>query len=1021
MKRFLNSVFIFMLLFVVSNVTAASEITQSQKQIAKYIKAKLTLQSGGMLKSVYSTTLQEKTEQTGRISGTISGVSADMPYGNVFVEAICADSLENSDDPANPKGLAVVNEDGTFLIEGLAEGHYIVVAWADGYELLYYNNTTNRGDAELVFVREGVETSGIDFNMTPVVPGSGIISGRVVNNADLHPIGHAFVLVSSPTLLDRYGWAQVDQDGYYEITGLKSGDYLAVARADGFLEQYYDNAASRSDALLISVTDSQQVENIDFSLKMGGSISGTVIDSEGNPVFESAVYVMMAFQDSIFNENGDLKPGGYYDYAKAVTDENGYYIISGLVPGEYIVRAAIWDRYGYEEKWYDDVLTWEEATPVSVQEEQNVTGIDFTMSLKISNGLISGRVINAYSNPVENANIQVRSVYTGDNSQRVWSYAKTDSQGFYAVRELPDDEYYVSVYAQNGWQSVQQWWPGVDDMASATPVSIVNGRTEQPIDFQLPIVPGTAILSGTVRKMDGTPISSANIQVSPAEEKQTPGLNVWAWASTDSNGFYQVSKLPAGDYVVAASKWESENFGQQWYDHADSLSLATVVTLGAREHEPNINFDFDPRPMYGSIAGMVSDSLTGTAIDRAFIEVKPVYASRWYMYPGFAAWSFYDITDENGLFSIDYLWEGEYYITVHANGSFEYYNDAVVESMAQPVKVTGGEKSEIDFSLVKRNDGTGSISGNVLSEWDDTPFEIAIVTAKPAVTIAQWPYSELYYTAVTAVDGSYKLEGLPPGEYLVKGSSYFAISEYYDNVFDPAEAELVQVAENITTENINFMISPAYWLFLDYGYSEKSETMISGNISDSDGNPLPQANIYVFDQAGQAIFSCQANAQGNYQVNGLPPGNYVLQVTKEGFSSLFNGNVSVLEQAVPIELNGMVNINFTLPAIGSTPVSDEDKSSLPKSVTLLGNYPNPFNPETMITFSIPEMMDVTLKVYNISGELVKVLADGPVSFGMHRVTWDGRNSAGQLVTSGLYFYRLSSPKGVYVGKMVLVH
>ncbi|WP_456426912.1 T9SS type A sorting domain-containing protein [Rhodocaloribacter sp.] len=86
----------------------------------------------------------------------------------------------------------------------------------------------------------------------------------------------------------------------------------------------------------------------------------------------------------------------------------------------------------------------------------------------------------------------------------------------------------------------------------------------------------------------------------------------------------------------------------------------------------------------------------------------------------------------------------------------------------------------------------------------------------------------------------------------------------------------------------------------------------------------------------------------------------------------------------------------------------------PASPTLLGNYPNPFNPTTTINFNLPEAQPVRLAVFNVLGQQVQVLADGPMEAGRHEV----RFLAGDL-PSGLYLARLATPSGVIVQSMLL--
>lgn len=90
-------------------------------------------------------------------------------------------------------------------------------------------------------------------------------------------------------------------------------------------------------------------------------------------------------------------------------------------------------------------------------------------------------------------------------------------------------------------------------------------------------------------------------------------------------------------------------------------------------------------------------------------------------------------------------------------------------------------------------------------------------------------------------------------------------------------------------------------------------------------------------------------------------------------------------------------------ATGIAPISGE----IPKEFTLLQNYPNPFNPSTAIEFSLPEQSAVTIRIFNVLGQRVAVLADNEEQqAGTHRVTWSPAAAGG--LGSGVYFYRIEA-------------
>ena len=89
-------------------------------------------------------------------------------------------------------------------------------------------------------------------------------------------------------------------------------------------------------------------------------------------------------------------------------------------------------------------------------------------------------------------------------------------------------------------------------------------------------------------------------------------------------------------------------------------------------------------------------------------------------------------------------------------------------------------------------------------------------------------------------------------------------------------------------------------------------------------------------------------------------------------------------------------------------------------VVLNSNYPNPFNPVTNISFSLPQEQDIELTVYNMKGQRVCQLVKGHYLSGEHSVTWDGSNDAGKAVASGLYLYKLKTSDQIISKKMLML-
>jgi len=100
--------------------------------------------------------------------------------------------------------------------------------------------------------------------------------------------------------------------------------------------------------------------------------------------------------------------------------------------------------------------------------------------------------------------------------------------------------------------------------------------------------------------------------------------------------------------------------------------------------------------------------------------------------------------------------------------------------------------------------------------------------------------------------------------------------------------------------------------------------------------------------------------------------------------------------------------------------TDSDEVIMPSNFELVQNYPNPFNPSTTIDFSIPNLSDVKISVYDINGKLVKTLMNNTLASGTYSVVWNGDDVNGNSVSAGIYMYNLTSSDISITNKMVLV-
>jgi flagellar hook assembly protein FlgD len=118
----------------------------------------------------------------------------------------------------------------------------------------------------------------------------------------------------------------------------------------------------------------------------------------------------------------------------------------------------------------------------------------------------------------------------------------------------------------------------------------------------------------------------------------------------------------------------------------------------------------------------------------------------------------------------------------------------------------------------------------------------------------------------------------------------------------------------------------------------------------------------------------------------------------------------------------------TAPATSAKANADEfskagiagDEVQLPTEYALNGNYPNPFNPTTTISYDLPEASSVRLEVYDMMGRRVATLVNADQGAGSYETVWNARNDAGSPVASGVYIYRIQAGSFQAVQQMVLM-
>ena len=185
---------------------------------------------------------------------------------------------------------------------------------------------------------------------------------------------------------------------------------------------------------------------------------------------------------------------------------------------------------------------------------------------------------------------------------------------------------------------------------------------------------------------------------------------------------------------------------------------------------------------------------------------------------------------------------------------------------------------------------------------------------------------------------------------------------------------------------------------------------INGHVTNLAGNPIEFAIVIAINIGTKEKTWDITDVDGYYEIQELPPGMYLLIAIKKGYKA----GIAKVE----VEAGGTTTKDFKL-----RPKSGEDDED--EFTDLYANYPNPFNPDTWIPYYLSQDADVTIRIYNSAGQLVRTLDLGRQVADIYMdkdkaAYWDGKDDLGQQVASGVYYYTLRAGNFSATRKMILM-
>lgn len=213
-----------------------------------------------------------------------------------------------------------------------------------------------------------------------------------------------------------------------------------------------------------------------------------------------------------------------------------------------------------------------------------------------------------------------------------------------------------------------------------------------------------------------------------------------------------------------------------------------------------------------------------------------------------------------------------------------------------------------------------------------------------------------------------------------------------------------QPNENIDLVRVDFAQRVSDWDFTHAQIDNQAKTVILGLISEL-VNMRPNADMKVSASGDTKIADLVFKV-----AEGQKPSFATFTTQSPGHELTFIYNQ---------EVEGTLQVQSVTPEFEANVDFKGNGELLPTEYALSQNFPNPFNPSTSFALSLPEASDYSLRIFNITGQMVKSYS-GHLEAGVHNIVWDGRNEQGSSVASGVYFYKAEAGAFNETRKMMML-
>lgn len=685
----------------------------------------------------------------------------------------------------------------------------------------------------------------------------------------------------------------IDSSGNYTLS-LPPGRYHLRTTSNnlGYINQAYGFGncvdslyCPRYVGTIVTVPDGGSVTGINFSMPLGGRITGTLTRSDtAAPVSGTVVQVA--------GESGTA-------FSSGTTDASGNYSIGGLAPGRYRVFVTptgalsnfLSEVYNNVPCNVSDCLSVQGVSWVTITGTETVSGIN--LSVDAASNSISGTLTTAETGAlIVGDGSFTRYVTVRSEDQETSITVEPDASGVYTVTSLRPGNYIVSAYAPDRTPQVVTGTGPVttadcladqcDFLAVGARISVGLSTNVTGVNLALPIA---ARISGTIRAAVGaTPIAGALVTA----YGPTNGS-----ATTDASGNYTISGLPPGVYYLSADA-TAQNYVVTWlggticrgFHCAAGVGAPVTVAANSTVSGQDINLTVG-----GTLSGLITDQQSGAPAPR-FTRIELFDTSNRLVAQQFGS----------GLsgYSVPGLSPGAYKAVFASSSAVGWIDTAFGglpcprggcdQSLLPSVFVTAGATtSGINVTLPRGPRVFGRVTDQATG--NAVPVLAWGGTFSNSVALNNNLSNYAGFANIDRAGNFMSRTGFSPGAYffstfLLRNNSPIGggyIDEAYDNLPCPygscglTSGTAINVASTDIT-GINVALSQGGG--------------IAGRVTDAaTALPLSGVVIRAYDGAGRVVAVTSTTAQGNYRITGLPAGNYYATTDNSlGYQDeLFNG------------------------------------------------------------------------------------------------------------------------------------